>query len=92
MLEVGGGTGVNWKLVMATETGWPFIGAAPWNSHKLMCTCSVELVGTEDELLAHESRASESAVKVTVPGTQVMVMVVTFELGRVIRWRLPGVS
>jgi hypothetical protein len=60
-----------------------------------MCTCSVELAGTEDEVFVHG--VSESAEKVTLPGSHVMVTVVTFgfgfafgfEFGRVIRWRLP---
>jgi hypothetical protein len=54
-----------------------------------MCTCSVALAGTEDELFVHD--ASESDEKVTLPGSHVMVTVVTPKFGRVIRWRLPGV-
>ncbi len=32
--------GVKVKLDTLTDTGWPFVGAAPRNSHRLMCTCS----------------------------------------------------
>ena len=54
-----------------------------------MWICSVEFAGTYDEPFVHGG--SESAEKVTPPGSQVIVTVVTFEFGSVIRCRFPAV-